>query len=41
MTDRERPPDRRGAEMVGFVHRNRRWIATVGRFAEQAEPGNA
>jgi hypothetical protein len=30
---RERPPDRREAELVDFDHAGRRWTATVGRFA--------
>jgi ribonucleoside-diphosphate reductase alpha chain len=31
---RERLPDRRGAEVVDFIHRNRRWTATIGRFPD-------
>jgi hypothetical protein len=33
MTERERLPDRRGAELVDFEHEGRRWTATFGRFA--------
>jgi ribonucleoside-diphosphate reductase alpha chain len=32
MTARCRLPDRRGAELVDFVHDGRRWTATAGRF---------
>ena len=31
---RWRLPDRRGAELIDFVHDGRRWTATVGRFAD-------
>ena len=34
MSDRERLPDRREAELVGFEHGGRRFTATVGRFAD-------
>jgi hypothetical protein len=34
MSDRERLPDRRGAELVDFEHGGRRWTVTVGRFAD-------
>ncbi len=33
MADRERLPDRRGAELIDFEHGARRWTATIGRFA--------
>jgi hypothetical protein len=32
MANRERLPDRRGAELIEFIHDNRRWTATIGRF---------
>jgi hypothetical protein len=32
MSERERLPDRREAELVDFEHGNRRWTVTVGRF---------
>ena len=34
MTDRERLPDRRGAELVDFEHGGRPWTLTVGRFVD-------
>src|SRR3984885_14199376 len=34
MTERERLPDRRGAELVDFEHGGRKWTATFGRFAD-------
>jgi hypothetical protein len=34
MSDRERLPDRRVAELVDFTHAGRWWTATVGRFAD-------
>jgi hypothetical protein len=34
MTDRERLPNRRSAEVVEFVHDNRRWTLTIGRFPD-------
>ena len=34
MTDRERLPDRRGAELVDFEHHGCKWTATFGRFAD-------
>lgn len=34
MADRERLLNRRGAELVNFEHGGRRWIATIGRFAD-------
>jgi uncharacterized heparinase superfamily protein len=34
MSDRERLPDRRRAELIDFEHGGRRWTATVGRFAD-------
>ena len=34
MSDRERLPDRRGAELVDFEHEGRKWTVTVGRFAD-------
>jgi hypothetical protein len=33
---RHRLPDRRGAEAFDFVHGERRWTATVGRFPDGA-----
>jgi ribonucleoside-diphosphate reductase alpha chain len=32
--NRERLPDRRNAEVFDFIHRNRRWTATIGRFPD-------
>jgi hypothetical protein len=32
--ERERLPDRRGAEMFDFVHSGRRWTVTIGRFED-------
>jgi len=29
---RERLPDRRDAELIEFIHDNRRWTASIGRF---------
>ena len=34
MSDRERLPNRRGAELVDFEHGGRRWTLTVGCFAD-------
>jgi hypothetical protein len=34
MSDRERLPDRRVAELVDFTHAGRWWTATVRRFAD-------
>lgn len=34
MTERQRPPDRRGAELFAFCHGGRNWTATIGRFAD-------
>ena len=34
MSERERLPDRRGAELVDFEHGGRKWTATFGRFAD-------
>jgi ribonucleoside-diphosphate reductase alpha chain len=34
MSDRERLPDRREAELVDFEHEGRKWTVTVGRFAD-------
>jgi ribonucleoside-diphosphate reductase alpha chain len=34
MSERERLPARRCAELVDFVHDGRRWTVTVGRFAD-------
>jgi len=34
MSERERLPDRRRAELVDFEHAGRRWTLTVGRFAD-------
>ena len=34
MTTRERLPNRRAAEVVDFIHRNRRWTATIGHFSD-------
>jgi hypothetical protein len=34
MSERERLPDRRGAELVDFEHEGRKWTVTVGRFAD-------
>jgi hypothetical protein len=34
MTERERLPDRRGAELASFMHADRTWTATFGRFAD-------
>jgi ribonucleoside-diphosphate reductase alpha chain len=31
---RERLPDRRNADVFDFVHQNRRWTATIGRFPD-------
>ena len=37
MTDRERLPDRRGAELVDFEHGGRKWTLTVGRYGRVGE----
>jgi hypothetical protein len=34
MSERERLPDRRTAELVDFTHAGRRWTASFGRFAD-------
>src|SRR3984957_15121509 len=34
MSERERLPDRRGAELIDFEHGGRKWTLTVGRFAD-------
>jgi ribonucleoside-diphosphate reductase alpha chain len=34
MSERERLPNRRAAELVDFEHAGRRWTATIGRFAD-------
>jgi hypothetical protein len=34
MSERERLPDRRAAELVDFTHAGRRWTATIGRFPD-------
>jgi hypothetical protein len=34
MSERERLPDRREAELVDFEHEGRKWTVTVGRFAD-------
>ena len=34
MSERERLPDRRGAELVDFEHHGCKWTATFGRFAD-------
>ena len=34
MTERERLPDRRAADLVDFEHDRRRWTASFGRFAD-------
>jgi hypothetical protein len=34
MSERERLPNRRGAEFVDFEHEGRKWTVTVGRFAD-------
>ena len=34
MSERERLPDRRGAELVDFEHEERKWTVTVGSFAD-------
>ncbi len=34
MSERERLPDRRAAELFDFEHGGRRWTATIGRFAD-------
>ena len=34
MTTRARLPDRREASAVAFIHNNRRWTATIGRFED-------
>ena len=34
MSERERLPNRRAAELVDFEHARRRWTATIGRFAD-------
>jgi hypothetical protein len=34
MSERERLPDRRGAELFDFAHGGRRWAAAIGRFAD-------
>jgi hypothetical protein len=36
MSERERLPNRRAAELVEFQHGERRWTATVGRFPDGA-----
>jgi ribonucleoside-diphosphate reductase alpha chain len=34
MVERERLPDRWGAELIGFEDNGRQWTATIGRFAD-------
>jgi hypothetical protein len=34
MSERERLPNHRAAELVDFEHAGRRWTATIGRFAD-------
>ena len=34
MSERERLPNRRAAELFDFEHGGRRWTATIGRFAD-------
>jgi len=34
MSERERLPNRRAAELVAFEHGARQWIASIGRFAD-------
>jgi hypothetical protein len=34
VSDRERLPDKRRAELFTFQHENRRWTATIGRFSD-------
>jgi hypothetical protein len=34
MTERERLPDRREAELVDFEHAGRRWTVAIGRFTD-------
>ena len=34
MTERERLPDRRAADLVDFEHDHRRWTVSFGRFAD-------
>jgi hypothetical protein len=34
MSQRERLPNRREAELIDFEHGGRRWTATIGRFAD-------
>ena len=34
MSERERLPDRRAADLVDFEHDRRRWTASFGRFAD-------
>ena len=31
---RERLPNRRDAELIAFIHKNRRWTATIARFSD-------
>jgi ribonucleoside-diphosphate reductase alpha chain len=34
LSERQRLPDRREAELVDFVHGGRRWTLTIGRFSD-------
>jgi hypothetical protein len=34
MSERERLPNRRKAELLDFEHNGRKWTATIGRFAD-------